>query len=51
MAEDICPECRTAETILMGKKMICKRCYELGQAEFDYLEAEDRLIKIKEKNG
>ena len=46
MSEDICSDCGTAETILMEKQMICRRCYELGQAEFDCQEAKSRLESL-----
>jgi len=49
--EDICSECGTAETILIDKRMVCRRCYEIGQAEFDYLEAKNKLIELGEKEG
>jgi len=49
MNEDICSDCGTAETILVGKKMVCRRCYEIGQAEFDYLAAQNRLKELSKE--
>lgn len=46
MNNDICPDCGTAETMLVGKRMVCRRCYEVGDAEFEYLKAVNRLKEL-----